>query len=429
MRRPSVVVPMPKLIVDTYCRALWSAGRRPIAVLEGASGTEDNMLLASLIREARLYKVMREATRRALSLGTGIVAWRIQDGRFVAEAWDPKWARPQFRPGAFPALAEVDYRFPFEREIEDARGTHVRTLWARQVVSETTWTVYHPTEVADGREPEWRRDSALSVDHGLGFVPVVWMTVGERGPHEHDGTSIYASLLSLFDDINFTASQQARSLYYNLDPQLVLTGVAETDVQVLMKGPNTWPLPKDADAKLLESSGSYIAQSETRLQALRKWCLDAAAVVINDPERISGAQSGTALELLCAPMLARVDDLRDELGDCGLVAVLQQMLAALGAPSLKGARIGLRDQLGRADISASAWHAFPVTLRWGPHFPATPTDAQTAAQAAERATALGIISKTAAARYLAPFFGVADVEADQEQVRRQDGRVTRDNEA
>jgi hypothetical protein len=65
----------------------------------------------------------------------------------------------------------------------------------------------------------------------------------------------------------------------------------------------------------------------------------------------------------------------------------------------------------------------------GAHFPLTPTDSSTAAQAAQAALQAGAISRQAAARYLGRFFGVEDVEADQALMAadeaRQDEREAR----
>src|SRR4051812_1666119 len=69
-RRPSTVLPLPRLIVEVFVRALWGAGRRPKATLAGAT-PEDNAFIDDLIAEARLYRVMTEATRRGLATGTG----------------------------------------------------------------------------------------------------------------------------------------------------------------------------------------------------------------------------------------------------------------------------------------------------------------------------------------------------------------------
>src|SRR5262249_15762189 len=103
-RKPSTIIPLPKLIVDSFCRALCGAGRRPIASIDGATGTADNGALAKLMREGRVIKAMREATRRALSIGTGIVVWKIVEGKLHTEAWDAKDCRPTFKPGGFPVL-------------------------------------------------------------------------------------------------------------------------------------------------------------------------------------------------------------------------------------------------------------------------------------------------------------------------------------
>lgn len=386
MRRPSTIVPLPALVVDTFTRSLWATGRRPVPMLKDADD-EQNVVLAALMSEAKIARSMREATRRALTTGTGVAVWKFTGGKYSTEAWDAKHCTPTFTPGCFPCLDRLEIRYPFTVE---QNGKTV-TMWHREVIDAQRWTVYQDVEVTADRDPKWREDKALSVDHKLGHVPAVWFTVGERSGV--DGTGIFSSLLNLFDDVNYTASQQGRALYQNLDPQLALSGVNDADVDEMRKGGNTWCLPAGAEASLLESDGAYVVAADKRLDYLRKQILDACAVTIHDAERVKGAQSGTAIELLSAPMMARVSELREDVGDCALVPLLEQMLR--------------HKMPGKSPV---------VALHWGSLAPTTTDDAKGAVEAATSAVDAGILSKQAAARYIAPYVGVVDPDHDQKQV-------------
>jgi hypothetical protein len=403
-RRPSVLLPLPRLVVSAYVRMLWGAGRRPSAAIVGAGGAEDNALLADIVDEADLVRVMRDATCRALRCGTGCVVWRVRDGKLCADSWDAKHCRPEFAPGVFPKLERIEYRFKYEREVDDGFGrVRCAWFWHREVLDAKQWTVYRDVEMSADGEPTWAE--LESADHGLGFVPAVWIPVGERDGF--DGTAIYAPCLSLFDSANMTASQRDRALHYNLDPQTIFEGVSEADINVLQKGgANTWSIPKGAGVKLLESDGKYVESAERVLDWLRQQILDACAVIIADPATAAGAQSGAALELLHSPMLASLDDLREDVGRA-YRDLLEQVLAGIAA--LPGT-IELRD---RHKADAKRWARARVQLTWGRHFPATPTDAAQASAATAAAVKEGLVSRAAGARYLAPQFGVEDVEADQ----------------
>lgn len=402
-RRPNVVVPLPRLVVDAFVRMLWGAGRRPTASIVGAKGPEDNQLLADVIDEADLVRVMRDATTRALRTGTGCVCWRVRDGRLVADSWDAKHCRPTFVYGAFPRLERLEYVYKYEREVAEGARVRCATFWHREVIDAKSWTVYEDVEMSAAREPTWRAKE--TVKHGLPGVPAVWMPFGELDGI--DGMPIYAPCLSLFDSMNMTASQRDRALHYNLDPQTVFKGVSEADLNELRKGgANTWSVPEKADVFLLESGGGFVEMAERTLDWLRQNVLDSCGVVIADPERTAGAQSGAALELLHAPMLARLDDLREDVGRA-VKDLLEQILAGLA--TLPGT-IAIRER-----HDARRWGKARVQLAWGRHFPATPSDATHAAQATAAAVDKGLISRAAAARYLAPHFGVEDVETDQER--------------
>jgi hypothetical protein len=416
-RRPSTIRPVPRIVVEIFCRALWGRGRRPKATIPGA-GPEANAYVDDIIAEAKLARVMADATRRGLRIGTGVVVWRLRDGKLAADAWDAKCCRPTFAPGAFPELASLDYRFKYTREVEgdDGRVKPVE-FWHREVLDAKSWVIYRDVEVSASSAPTWVADTALTHEHGLGFCPAIWFIVDER--QGDDGTGVYEPYIGLIDELNYTASQEGRALYYNLDPQAVLSGVQQSDIGQLKKGgSNTWFLPEKASAQLLESSGSYIDAAERRQDELKKDIYDAAGVVLPDPERVKGAQSGASLELLAAPQAARVDELRDDVGDA-YIRLLEQILGALSSPGLAADKVKINVRDGDVKRPGATGR---IKLTWGAHFPRTPTDATAAADTVVKATSAGVLSRAAGARYLAPFVGVEDVEADQAEVEADQGR-------
>lgn len=423
-RRPSTKIPIGRMIVNIYVRALWGAGRRPKATLAGGDA-EANAYVDDIIAEAKLYRAMTDATRRALSIGTGLVVWKIDEGQLRTDVWDAKYAEATFQPGRFPELVRLDYRYKYTREIRDAETGRIQAteFWHRETLDATSWTLYEDEPVTAATVPTWRPREPLI--HGLGFVPAVWFALGERGVHDFDGTGVYAPYTDLIDEINRTASQVGRALYTNLDPQAVITGADERDVETMLKiGRNTWCLPEKGDAKLLESEGKFVEHGHRRVDELTKAIFNAAGIVLPDPERVSGAQSGASLELLAAPQIAAVDALREDVGDA-FIRLLEQVLNALRSPALAPdkSRVDVRDGKPRklADLGR-------VVLSWGAHFPVTPSDAQTASDAVTKATSAGVLSRRAGAAYVAKYFGVEDVEADQQLVeteeQRQDKRVT-----
>jgi len=431
-RRPSNVLPLPRQIVDTFCRALFGSGRRPKASIADTPGSDDDTLLSDLIAEAKIDSTFADATRRALATGSGIVVWKVLAGKVRCEAWDSAACETVFKPGEPDELESVDYRYTYSREVRDPQTGQRRPeeFWHRETITASTWVVYAEVEAREGIEPQWALEQ--TVEHDMGFCPAVWVRIGEPAGApcgQGDGTGVFAPYLDLIDDLNYISSQQGRALFYALDPQVVLSGVAEGDVELLKGGKNAWTLPKDAKAELLESDHAYVGAAAERMKELRKSILDAAGLVELAPESVRGAHSGSALELLLSPQIARVDELREQVGG-PLGRLLEQILAALGGPALAPARVRVevRDRrpkrAGRKPRSPAAPR---VVLTWGSHTPRTASDALTAADAATKATTAGAVSRESAARFLAPYMGVEDVEADQARVdadeKKQDRRT------
>jgi len=357
-RRPTVVWPGPRLAVDSFVRGLLGTSRRP--TFSYAPGGDDDLELEELARG--LWTPARDAVRRALATGSGCVTWRRSNGALRFESWDPAAAAATF--DADDELVSLDYRL----ELEPSR-------WHRELVTRDAWTVY-----ADAADEEGPWAPSASVSHALGFVPAAWIRFGTR--MANDGCSIYAGLEGLVDEASFLSSQLARATLVNLEPVIAVTNCA-TPLD-LQKG-TVWTLPQGADAKVVESSGSYVAAASSTIDGLTKAFLDAVGLVALDPKQVSGGQSGSALTLLLRPQIERLDELRSE-----LEPALEKIVSQISGRS--------------------------VRATWGAVVPSTPTDANVATQAAAAAVAALALSRESAMKYLSSYFGVEDAEVEMQKI-------------
>ena len=100
-----------------------------------------------------------------------------------------------------------------------------------------TW--YVPTTVSDG--PPTDPDTARTVRHGLGFVPIVWIrnlpgysSTGDPS----DGTCTFRSAIETQIEIDYQLSQAGRGLKYSSDPTLLLKEPIGADTDII-KGAET----------------------------------------------------------------------------------------------------------------------------------------------------------------------------------------------
>ena len=235
------------------------------------------------------------------------------------------------------------------------------------------------------RQPNDRgplRDAQRSVHHGLGFVPLVWIT-NLPGGNQVDGGCTFEPAIETSLEIDYQLSQAGRGLKYQSDPVLMIREPAMSDErQMVRSASNALIVSEKGDAKMLEIGGTAAAAVVDYVRALREMALESISGNRSNADRISAAQSGRAMELLHQPLVWLADTLRPAYGQSGLLRMAHMVAQASAVMPLiiKGETV--------RDIDAS-----DLSLRWGPWFTATHSDKQMLATTLATLRTAGLISR------------------------------------
>ena len=466
-RRPCITYPLPKATVQQLVRFMigteaWPTlkvedDRVPDEVREDVAKT-----ISDIIAACKLKPAMRAVMARALAARTAVAVFGLRGGRLQIDTPKAKDCVPQFedddpcRP-----VTSLSWVYQYEAEVEDTKlgRLECKRFWFRRDIDAESVTEYEPApvEVSSAKAPEWRIKS--ETPHGFGFCPVLWLrNMPEVSDGSIDGVSIYEDQFESFDALNFALSQRNRGIYFYGTPQPVETGVADDDgpeaegrkARQRSQGPKgysgTDPAPfgaaevparrmapdyiwsyrnERATVSLIETTGKWFEVTTKHVEDIRARILESVGVVlVNANAILSGAGrdlSGRFLELSYAPMLAHVDELRDACWWDHIHSMISMAMRILASVNLTEAtvhipRIAEVQQVVRMFVTDGTWMPPILTPLWGPSFSLTAEETKVQTEAADSAHKAGLISRETAARYVAPAFGVQDVDGELEEV-------------
>lgn len=238
-RRPCFVYPVAAIAIASNVDLVLGEGRFPAITskpgenesgLEGGLGESESETLDRLIREyhkaCRFKAHVREAFATAQGCGTAVAIHGHRYGRPFADLIPAKWGNPQFLPDGQVGALEIRYPYLDERKI-DGKWT-VRAMIYRRVIDDTVDVTFLPAEAReDGPEPRWVPDEQRSVQHGLGFCPVVWYPhmLGCEAVNRIDGHALHENLRDEIQALDMALSQKQHAALHS-EPQPVEIGVA-----------------------------------------------------------------------------------------------------------------------------------------------------------------------------------------------------------
>lgn len=471
-RAPCLVYPIASTAIASNVDLVFGEGRFPAitsrpdedeaseedadgGLSEDESGAVDRLIL-ELVKQSRLRAVIRSAFGSAQGAKSVAVVVGARKGRVFAETIRAAWCEPEL--DADGTVLALDVRYPYLHEWRDRFGQwHCEArLYRRRIDAESDTTFLPAKAEQSGAEPSWSPDPARTVQHGLGFCPVVWYAHNRACEriNDFDGHAIHESLCDEIRAHDFAISQRHRAALYAGDPIIVEIGV-ELGSNPGQKGrtagiPST---PKGGDPSgVNQVNGAYqvpqlrsarrkspgvvwqYENPETKVEILTlpegalkaiddnandirvKLC-ESLAVVILDPENIKFASttSGKAIETLKQRQLDRCDSYRDDAGENLLlrtIALMLRLVSKLGVslriPGLDGALAALSKLVAK---DSGEWQPPNLTLRWGEYFKPGADDEKKIVEVAQGAHDAGLITLRSSVQKVARTFGIENVDA------------------
>jgi hypothetical protein len=492
-RKPCVLSGLPKAAVEQAVRFTLGEGKFPTLSFMGSEealsiggatiqfSAEDGKALDALwlevVEQAGLKLSLREGLRRGLSARTACGVYAVRDGEVAIELFNAKHCEPTWASPTKKELARLECRYIYPVEERRPDGTTEEVwYWYRRVVDTARDVIYEPVKVEEGDEPNWTEDKEQTTDHGLGFCPAFWWpNLTRMDVVDDDGVALFDECEDEIDAIDYSLSMRHTGVFVWGSPQPWQTGVMAgegpeagarkaVDIfnttdgsQVGFINPNAparersafnvWTF-EEADVKvgLLEQSGTAATAVTEHVSDLRARLLESIQVVLVDPLSVAGRgdMSAKLLELLYAPLLALVDDLRECWGSHlrALAHGVLRMLLTMGKrdpgavylTKLGAALPVLERFLLKTESDRQRFVRIPSALTWGDYFSPTNADVRdavvTAKSALGEATAGGsgsgadaasapLIATRTARKYVASFFGVVDLDAEEEAIEEE----------
>ncbi len=394
-RRPSVRYALPRIVVEDSVALLFSEGHFP--AIDSPDGAV-RQAVAALAQNTRLNSVMVDAALRG-SVGSTAILMRVLRGRVFLDVLDTPYLTPEWDPGAPDTLLRVTERVKVAGAALIAQGYEIddpgsQWWFVRQWdAQDESW--FEPVRVGE----DWCGvvDTARSVRHGLGFVPIVWIR-NLPGGDAIDGLATFRSAIDTSIEIDYQLSQAGRGLKYSSDPTLLIREPAGVDTTMVRGAANALVVSEKGDAKLLEIGGTASQAVIEYVRVLRELALESVHGNRADASRLTVPASGRALELMNQGLLWLADNLRISYGENGLLPLVRMMLRASGVFSL---------QLGGGTLPPLDAEAV-LSLRWPDWYPPDSADRQRDAATIVALVQAGMLSHETALRVLAPDYGIAD---------------------
>lgn len=480
-RAPAVVYPVVDIAASSFVDLLLGEGRYPDFTTKPSEdesdednglSPEDSAAIDRFIREThricRFRAYSRDALYTAMVSGSTAAIHGVRNGKPFVDLVPAKWCEPEL--GQEGEVLKLEVRYPYQEQFKNRSGKwEVRTRLYRRVIDDKRDVEYLPGDArTDGAEPSWVENKARSVDHGLGFCPVVWYPFmrGCVPVNEVDGKPIHKHITDEIHQHDIARSQWHRGALLS-EPQICEIGVqpgfsptaigrmpevfasadgkatfnspeelarlqsrgvirsgygGDQPKQARKKGPGfPWQYPNpETKVEILTYPGEALKAQEDNCRDLRIKLQESLAVVFLDPESIKFAAttSGKALQAIKQKQIDRCGQYRDD--------VEQRLFETSVSMQLRIAQQWLaRKQKLRTPGAAKVkpildtmfqdgeWQPPTVYTQWGAYFDADPAEQQTIVSMVVAALDSGVplLTVEAAVKKLAPIFGIENVAA------------------
>ena len=423
--------------------------------------------VAVIVEQSRLSAAARECLRAAQACGTAVAIGSIRNGKVHIDTTKAKWCKPTFDTYRPDVVESLEIRYPYLQEYYDEREHkwRVRCMLYRRVIDGVSDVCFQPIQADEhGAEPPkgaWVRDDAKSLDHNLGFCPVVWYAFEAECTtvDEFDGRAVHRHMLEEIDALNFGLSQKHAAAMIAASPPTIEVGV-EADWNPSAPGRsaalpmwlpgdpdsgrqwvsstsgNTQPARKrgpgqiwryeSADAKVTQLTlpGDALKPIDDACRDLRSKIAEALSVVFTDfdNQRTTLDISGRALREQHKRQIERCDTIRDDFGTHFMLPMIDLLIRlCLGTPVEKLRVPGIDkilpilerfqvDVLLDTGETVQEWSPPKLELCWGDYFEPSEADQKAVIDAALVALNAGLITKRTAVERIADFYDIGNVD-------------------
>ena len=402
-RRPSVRYALCKVVVDDSVSLLFSEGHFPsVECVDEAT----RLALSDIIKESRLNEIMIEAATVG-SVGSVAILMRILSNRLFFSVFNTQYLTPIWKADEPDTLEKVVEKYKVKGAVLKGMGYAIAEddetvdFWFSRewdAVAET-WMLPWKVSAKSVEESTPQPDPKNTVQHNLGFVPIVWVK-NMPGGDDIDGACTFPpEAIDTQIEIDYQLSQNGRGLKYAMDPTLLIKEPAMGDDGTMVKGGgNAIVVNADGDAKMLEINGTASAAVIEYVRALRELALESAHGNRANADKLSAAQSGRAMELMNQSLIWLADKLRISYGEGALLSLLRMIVTASAKMKIKVKRKEIGDLSQGDDLS----------LRWPHWYAPTYADKQSEALTLGTLRDKALLSQETAVKTLAPGYDIAD---------------------
>lgn len=407
-RQPRIQYGFARVLTSRVASKLVGSRAFPQFKVEDDPDTES--YLRAVIQTSRLKAFLIEPIRRMCGAGSVFVRFFIVEGQFKIQTYLAKWCYPEFDAAGNLQFIKIQYVYDDNEDLD--KNGKAKKKWYKLELKKDQDILYdNPEYTENGGEPKFK--VATAVKHDLGFVQGEWFKTSEKA-NSIDGESMIEPVMGFIDELDYSLSQTSTAIQYNQDPQLTISNMDEDDVNKLIRSASkAWMLGKDSEATFLEAGMEGVKAAGEFRDKIRLSIQDVTRVIMLDPEKMTAqAMSGRAMEIMHAPLIELIEELRPMLEKSLLALVLKMAICNLqisqsGAPSPVLIPDGYTPQ------------SFNITLVWPEIFPPTLDDLKTKVSIGASVASASIFSRETIMKWLAKDFGVENIEEELQKVAAQ----------
>lgn len=411
-RAPSVRHGLCRTVVNDSVAMLFSEGHFPEIACKDEGCRE---ALSAVIKDCQLPTAMIEGARWG---STGSVAFHVRalSSKVFVAPMRTTYLTPTWNPNDPDELILVTELYKVKGGDLRAMGydiepdTDAIDYWFKREWNATAENWFIPVRVS--RENPALVPTVIDADrtviHSLGFCPMVWVK-NLPGGDDTDGTSTFDPIgISNEIEMDYQMSQGGRGLKYTSAPTTVIKTSDPKGAEHEHVVGDAILLPENGDARHLEINGQAVAAVIEYCEGVRKLTLEALGGSRIDPDKLSAAQSGRAMEMLNHNLIQLADTMRAPYGEHALLTIIG-MIRKIA----KKMPLVLRDGEKVGNLGTEK-----VSLKWPPWYPPTYADQAQQATALSTLKDKGLISTETAVASLAPVY---DIEDQAEELKRING--------